>query len=257
MYRSSLNTGYDSNNRSSNYNQEEEDRNFRRIIRLGEKNEQRSALARMTKPRGPLGISMKQEIEAAAGAGSPAELSRYAAYLSRQRGVPLSERNVAVEYAQQKGVFNENKYPSAVATGPRPSGRATRRLMRRIPWVVKELPENYDESPTTLTGPAANLYTIPEFRWSAFGLEPNAPLSKAQRNAAEEAYNLWKKGLIVWIPSEGFIAKEKAVAAAGAGTDAVAAYRWGRAPGGSARKGGAATRTRKGSRRTTQKRKLK
>lgn len=153
----------------------------------GLKNEQRTALARMIKPRGPRGVSLKEEIEGAAGAGSPAEFSRYAAYLSRQRGIPLTEHNVALEYAQQRGVFNENKYPSAVATGPVPSGRATRKLMRRIPWLVKELPKKYDESPTVLTGSATNLYRDPHLRQEYMNLPATVPKSKAQRNAYNAA----------------------------------------------------------------------
>lgn len=160
--------------------------NRQAFIRRAKKQEQEIALARMVNPRGPRGESMKEEIEAAAGTGSPAELSRYAAYLSAQRGVPLTELNVAPEYARLRGVFNENKYPSAVATGPIPSGRATRKAMQKINWITKSVPVEYTNSPVKITGHAASVYTNPELRYNV-GLSARLPLSKAKKNASAAA----------------------------------------------------------------------
>lgn len=152
-------------------------------MRRGQKNEQATALARMINPRGPHGISMKKEIEFAAGAGSPDEFGRYAAHLSKVRDVPLTEVNVAEDYGQLRGVFNENKYPSAIARGPVPSGRATRKAMKTINWVKTGLPETYRESPVELSGLAARRYIDPAMRYE-LGLSQAVPNSKAKRNAA-------------------------------------------------------------------------
>ena len=154
-------------------------------LRQAKKQEQETALARMVNPRGPFGTTLKAEIEHAAGLGSPDEFARYAAHLSKVRGVPLTELNVAEDYGSQllQGVFNENKYPSAIATGPVPSGRATRKAMKSINWTRTKLPNNYRASPVELTGLAARRYIDPAMRYE-LGLSRNVPNSKAKKNAA-------------------------------------------------------------------------
>ena len=150
------------------------------VRRSGLANEQRTALARMIKPREPGGESLKNQILKAAsiraGSGSPAEFTRYAKYLSKESGVPLTEVNIGKMYGKLRGIFNKNRSSSGIARGPVPMPNTT------IPATQKTLPENYTESPVELTGNVAFRYTYPPLR-AELGLNEEVPLSKAKRNA--------------------------------------------------------------------------
>ena len=152
------------------------------LKRAARKQEQKIALARMLNPRGPRSVSLKQEIEEAAGVGSPAEFTRYSVYRSGPEGRRRTNKNVAKAYGQLKGVFNNNKYPSKSATGPVLSGRATRKAMQKMNWTQTKVPENYTESPVELTGNALLPYTDPYLRYE-LGLSEKSPVSKAKKNA--------------------------------------------------------------------------
>jgi hypothetical protein len=193
MFRNRENFGYlrSQEEEEADRQREREDEEYHQIMhereavflkRAARKEEQKIALARMLNPRGPRGVSLKQEIEEAAGVGSPAEFTRYSVYRSAQEGRPLNELNVAKEYRQLKGVFNNNKYPSKSATGPVLSGRATRKAMQKMNWTQTKLPENYTESPVELTGNALLPYTDPYLRYE-LGLSEKSPVSKAKKNA--------------------------------------------------------------------------
>jgi hypothetical protein len=171
---------YYQNMRKYNENMQERESVF--LKRAARKQEQKIALARMLNPRGPRGVTLKQEIEAAAGVGSPAEFTRYSVYRSGPEGRRRTNKNVAKAYGQLKGVFNNNKYPSKSATGPVPSGRVTRKAMQKINWTQTKLPENYTESPVELTGNALLPYTDPYLRYQ-LGLSKKNTLSKAKKNA--------------------------------------------------------------------------
>ena len=171
---------YYQNMRKYNENMQERESVF--LKRAARKQEQKIALARMLNPRGPRSVSLKQEIEEAAGVGSPAEFTRYSVYRSGPEGRRRTNKNVAKAYGQLKGVFNNNKYPSKSATGPVLSGRATRKAMQTMNWTQTKVSENYTESPVELTGNALLPYTDPYLRYQ-LGLSEKSPVSKAKKNA--------------------------------------------------------------------------